>query len=413
MSHRTENRSWKRRTTATLMFALRLFAPAVSGFMISLLVVQLFSKELWGSVANISLWVFLLSGIASWGSKDFLLRQFSREPSAITRVFTASLITRALMLPVLAALLFILTEADVTIWILCSAWLAARFIFTSFEPLVIFHKKFGLMAALEITGALVVAAIILLRGRPSEVADIIMFLLLADLLKAMLLCVIFSKSIMFRSTPLISSNHIIGALPFFLIGIAGLLHSRLEQIIVNMCLADGEKALCQVYMSLLLAAMTIPALLITPLTKNLYRSKVEIFRKIRSWLLRIGAAAAPLSGILIWIIVRFLYGFDTGYPILAAGILFCIPSYFYIPAMYESYKQGRQTRILIRVILCFATGCISGFFIIPIWQTTGAIFNAAFTQWLMMILLMDKPKQASQPLNGSNYSEFQLIEPER
>ncbi|MEI6765816.1 MAG: hypothetical protein WCM76_09260 [Bacteroidota bacterium] len=411
MNKQRDNKTGKKRAFAALLFALRMFAPAVSGFIISILVVHYFSKELWGSVANISLWVFLFTGIASWGSKDYLLRQFSLEPSRITHVYSDSLLTRAILLPLLSAMLYFLTGRDIMLWLYCTAWLAARFVYTSFEPIVIFDKKFGMMAMTELTGACIVAAYLLLTPTAPVTEDIIIVLMLADILKAVFVSLFFYRSLSF-SHSVINTKHIIAALPFFLIGMAGLLHSRLEQLIVNTFLSDTEKAYCQVYMNLLLASMAVPSLLITPVTKSLYRASAGTFKKIRIWLLRFGIFAAPLSGIAVWCIVKFVYQFNSGLSILVAGILFCIPVYFYFPAMYEAYKNGRQTLIMIVIASCLVAGSISGFLIIREWGITGAIYNAAFTQWLMLLILLINSKRSVVSDDDVNVYEFHPTEPD-
>jgi hypothetical protein len=321
------------------------------------------------------------------------------------------MLTRALLLPLLSVTLYFLTGRDIILWLYCTAWLAARFIYTSYEPIVIFDKKFGMMAMTELTGAFIVAAYLLLTPTAPVTVDIIIILMLADILKAIFVCLFFYKSHSFAHS-VISKKHIIAALPFFLIGMTGLLHSRLEQLIVNTFLSDAEKAYCQVYMNLLLAVMAVPALLMTPVTKSLYRASIGTFKKIKIWMLRFGIFAAPLSGIAVWCIVKYVYQFNSNLSILFAGILFCIPVYFYFPAMYEAYKNGRQTVIMMVIAFCLVAGSISGFLIIREWGIPGAIYNAAFTQWLMLLILLINSKRSAGSNADVNVHEIHAIEPE-
>ncbi len=299
------------RITDTLFFTLRVFAPSVTGFVISLFVVNYFSKELWGSVVNISLWVFLFVSITSWGSKDYLLLTFSKEIAKISELFKQSFYTRLLLLPFFVVTLFVITDFNWVLGILASFWLLMRFISASFESLVVFHKQFGWMSFIEISGTLLFVGLLFIFKERINTAFIILLMTIIEIYKISFLSIINHNLFQQKNTSYFDIKHFTMALPFFLMGVIGFLNSRIDQLLANLFLSNSDKALCQVYITLLIAAISLPTLIILPFVKNLYRAKEEVYIKVRLLLMKIGIVIAPIGATIIWLVVKYLYHFNV------------------------------------------------------------------------------------------------------
>lgn len=372
----------------TLLFTLRVFAPSVAGFLISLIVVNYFSKELWGSVVNISLWVFLFVSITSWGSKDYLLLNFSKEIANMNELFKQSFFTRLLLLPFSLLAIFFIVDFNWLLGIYASVWLILRFVSASYEPLVLFHKQFGWMIFIEITGTLLFICLFFVFKNFVNTAFVILLMTIMEFYKISLLVLINRKIIYPKSFSYFNIKHFTLAFPFFLMGVIGFLNSRIDQLLANLFLNNSEKALCQVYITLLIAAISVPALIIIPFVKNLYRAKTEIFKKVWLLMINVGILFAPLSAFIIWLVVKYLYHFEIEKLYFFAGLAYCFPAYVYIPILYFGYKNNKQKSVLIIFLICLVVISISGFFIIPIYASLGTIFNAAFGQWLILVLML-------------------------
>ena len=72
---------------------------AFSVLILSYLIIQFHSTELWGEYVEILIWanVFLL--FLSFGNNDYLLKLFSKNPSKINQQWTNNLIARSILLP--------------------------------------------------------------------------------------------------------------------------------------------------------------------------------------------------------------------------------------------------------------------------------------------------------------------------
>ena len=88
----------KRLKTISL-FGMSQLLSAFSVLILSYLIIQFHSTELWGEYVEILIWanVFLL--FLSFGNNDYLLKLFSKNPSKINQQWTNNLIARSILLP--------------------------------------------------------------------------------------------------------------------------------------------------------------------------------------------------------------------------------------------------------------------------------------------------------------------------
>ena len=98
----------KRLKTISL-FGMSQLLSVFSVLILSYIIIQFHSIELWGEYVEILIWtnVFLL--FLSFGNNDYLLKLFSKNPSKINQQWTNNLIARSILLPPsLLLILFIL-----------------------------------------------------------------------------------------------------------------------------------------------------------------------------------------------------------------------------------------------------------------------------------------------------------------
>jgi O-antigen/teichoic acid export membrane protein len=379
---------YKKRVSQVFLFAVKNLSPSLIGFVISWLVIRYFSPGLWGSVVEHSLWVYVLGSAATWGSRDFLLRGMSEKPAEMTTLFSSSLLTRALLLPLWMLVLWMHTGNQSTLLLVCILWLLARYFYQSFDTLVFYEKRFGLLVLAEMAGGLIAVAAILMHPENTNSLYLITVLMLADWIKVLVLGISFKK--IFRSVLKwkIRRVHLIGTLSFVGIGFTGLLVSRADQFIVNYYLPDGDKAMYQVYLNLLMLIIIVPGFLIAPNLKNLYRAADPVFKKVQSMLWKTALILVPIGILGIWLIMNYFFGFVVSPLHLLFGVLLVIPSYLYTLYTFLAYKNNHQSAILIINLAGLVLSFLLGNFLAPHFHTLGALAGAIAGQWLICGLIL-------------------------
>ena len=62
--------------------------------LISVLFIRLTSQTFYGTIASVLILFDLAFNVISWGNKEFLLREFSKSPSRINALWSASFLNR-------------------------------------------------------------------------------------------------------------------------------------------------------------------------------------------------------------------------------------------------------------------------------------------------------------------------------
>lgn len=378
----------------------KIIAPSIMGFLISWLVIHMYSPALWGNIVTISLWVFVLGSISSWGSKDYLLVQFSLVPSKINSLWFSSICTRLVLFPLWALLFFLFTLPTFNTGIICLLWLLARNFLYAFDPLIIYKKSFGSAILPDLIGGVVVLVGILINPGIIISEYVFFLLMISDWIKVFFFTIYFRSFFSLIVRPWFNKNHIFGAFPFFFVGFLGLISSRIDQFFVNFYLLDNDRAFYQIFMTLILLVLLVPPLLMTPVLKDLLRSSLNTYRKTAVLLLKTGAVIIPLAVVAIWFLMTYLYQLESTWLHYLGALIFCIPVFIYSPMIYSLYKTKNSISVLISFLTSLGITTILGFILISPYQTVGALFCGAAGQWtLLFTLSLMKPYAKTKEIN--------------
>src|SRR5688572_8334338 len=94
---------------------------ALSGFILSLLIIRTQSVVLWGEVVYFILLIDLAFSIISWGNTPYLIRQFSLFPNLIQNNFVKSITSRIPLLLLFVAALWVLPNST-EVCVVLSVW---------------------------------------------------------------------------------------------------------------------------------------------------------------------------------------------------------------------------------------------------------------------------------------------------
>ncbi|NJM05646.1 hypothetical protein HC891_04790 [Candidatus Gracilibacteria bacterium] len=220
-----------------LLRGRRVLASAASTLLLPLLsplvawlVIQQRGAALWGEFVALMLLVYLAAHIAGWGNRDFLLREFARQPAQAVVLWQSLLLTR---LPLVALFASGLCFIAATPWqaALLVIWLIALVLDQSFEALVVSRQAFGFAAGTDVLALAAICGGVIVAGAQLSL----------DLLLALFtLGSVFSVSALsLRFFALVRRIHghfdmrlLTAAWPFFTLGLTGMLQSRADLYVV-------------------------------------------------------------------------------------------------------------------------------------------------------------------------------------
>jgi O-antigen/teichoic acid export membrane protein len=360
-----------------------LFLPLLSP-LVSLLVIRLASAELWGGFVQVLLLVQLAAHVLVWGNKDYLLREFSRQPARIKAAWQSNLLTRLLLIGAVAPLALALGIPAPRAALLL-LWLLASVIDQAHEALVVYHKAFVGQMLVDLGGLGLLLAGVLWRGGSLSLDALIGLFALVEVAKAAAL-LLWRRPLVFKRAALrIDPAYFRLALPFFLLGLSGMLQSRIDQYCVNLWLSRREVAHYQVYTNFLLYLQTMAALLLAPFLKGMYRLRPEVLLGMARRLLLGGLVGIVPAMAGLALILAGLYQIDLPLSTLLLGGLSVLPTYYYSPIIYALYNAGRQSTVLRITVAAIAINLLFSLALLPVWRMDGALAGNLVAQYAMLL----------------------------
>ena len=130
----------QRISTATLYSGSQTASTVVSLFT-TYLVFQI-KPSLWGEFVEILIFVQLLSMVAGWGNRDYLLRHFSERPKDMVKCWNINISNRLLIL-IPSLLITIVWPFSWSLRLLIGFWILGQYISNSFQVLILYEKNFS------------------------------------------------------------------------------------------------------------------------------------------------------------------------------------------------------------------------------------------------------------------------------
>ena len=362
--------------------ARHLIVPAAN-LVISYLVIRNASEGLWGNFVIHLVVVTLSTHLLSWGNKEYLLRAFSAEPEDVSVLWQRSLATRApaLLLP-LALLLVLGYRGELLCWL--GLWIVLALAYQSLDVVVLYQRRFRLAIAAELAALAVTTSILVVLADHLSERTLVMAFVTGLAVKTGITVLGMSRRLFSRWSPVFDSRHLVVAAPFFLIGLSGMLQSRVDLYAVALFLSRADIGRYQVTISLFIAFQGVAAFVLMPFVKNLYRSDDEISHAVSRKLMAAGVVMAVVAVPLAMLVLDRLYGFDLQWPIFVAGALTVPPIFAYLPLIYLLYKHGREKHVMVVNFAGAAVNLALTLCLLPSLGMLGALVAAAGAQWLMM-----------------------------
>jgi O-antigen/teichoic acid export membrane protein len=175
-----------------------------------------------------------------------------------------------------------------------------------------------------------------------------------------------------------------GAWPFFLLGLSGMVQSRVDLYVVNAFLQRGEVATYQVLTTMLIYVQTVSYVILSPFVKNLYRVPHATILKLSGRLFAVGALLLAPALLAVYGVLTGLYHFSLPPLALVAGGLLVLPSFCYLPIVYALYREQRQSEVLQTNIIGIGASLLLSVLLLPQFGMLGALTAGALAQWIML-----------------------------
>lgn len=356
-----------------------LIQPAVN-VLFSLIVIKVSGTETWGRFVFYMLWATLASFVMSWGNKDYLLRQFSKLPISLSTEWRTSFFTRLLLLLPAAVVLFICFPVPEALLLI--QWIILLFFVQSFDVLITFHRKFIHSFIIElICGVFLLAAVFL-----KTVIDIYTVYFIYLLLKIMAFVFIFRKDVFSGFNLKVNLPLLKFSFMFFLIGLTGLLGSRIDQYCVSYFLPAAELGKYQVLKNFLVYTHAGIGFILLPFVKNIYRLKDENINKIANKLFLSGILLFIPYVIILFVIIKYIYGLEFTYISYLYAALMVLPSSYYAAVIYKLFKKNKQSVVVWFNGAITFISLILNILLIPVLQIEGSLIAGMISQWFLLIL---------------------------
>ena len=351
---------------------------------ISYWVILYYGAFLWGQFIAYFLWMNIAAHIASFGSKEYLLRQFSNDGNRLSENWSASFNSRLLFIIFFSIILFFFPITIERIGYIV-IWMISRFVSQSFEPIIIYQKKYFKSIISELTGWCFIL-FSLYDSLNLSLTDLLRIYAIAEFMKGSILAIWNYREVNFKIKFEIDYTWLKEAFPFFLIGFAGLLQSRSDQLIATFYLSGKDLAFYQIYISIILLLQSIAYFIIQPYLKNLYRVSIVIIEKFSLKLVAFGALLIPILLLTCAQALEIFYGYTASKLQLITGYITIVCFFYYIPFIYSLYKIKEEKLVLINNVVFISINLIGLPFIFPNFGIDGAFTLIALVQIIQAIV---------------------------
>lgn len=292
----------------------------------------------------IVIYVQLGAMLANWGNKDYVLASIVAKPQLRQTVWNQSFATRSVLLMI--GLLAIHLSLPASMSLPTSLWLLALFITQSYDVLVLLQhafKRFAIMEAGFFIGYLLAAWWALpYIDQPFE---LLYFMAAFQLLRSLLYSLRFRRWIIPRHWRF-TGTFFLSALPFFAIGLTGMLVSKLDLYLAEQWLHKAKFGQYQLYSTLFLQAQAIAGIFLMPFATLLLKAKAKTVKRFTLRFSLIGALLSATTGLFIWLVCQYFYGFDFPHWYYGCSALTTATVFFLSPVMYFLYQKGKAMLVV-------------------------------------------------------------------
>lgn len=359
-----------------------IISPLIS-IAFSFIVVRFFSKQLWGEFVEYVLFFLIANLICEWGNKGYLLRIFSKSPKDIVYNWQNFFLARIPICLLVGMSLFFFFPWTLAPYLVL--WLIGSFVYNSIVTVIFYNRDYLTSIGIETIAFLAVIIQLYIYKDSSSLILLIRSYSIGILIKT-LLSIIYSpalfqfKSFKFRFLILKTG------LPFFILGITGFLHSKVDVYVYSFFYSGEPLGEYQIISGFFFFATSLITLLLYPYIRNFYRLKSTSILKVKKLMIRYGIFINLI--VVSFIYIALNYGFQiTLSPIqIIIGYFISFPPYVYVAHIYYLFKEKKENTVVKISLYSFLLNFIVSLLMLYLdYNITGVLLANALAQLFCMI----------------------------
>lgn len=381
-----------KRNSGRLDKSRRLVPVALNGFktflipaiaiVFSYIIIQSSGKELFGEFVPFLLYFHLANIVTNWGSKDFLLRSFSREPRSKVQSWQALFIARLPIVLLVIACAFVFFPIDFSLYISMSIVFA--YVSNGVQPMINDQRDYSSVILIELLGFFVLVTLCLYFA-PLDLTELLIVFAMYQALRGISYAIRFLKFFRFRALSL-EWKLLLISFPFFLMAIAGFLQGKFDLYIFESFATPVELADYQIISGFLMFSQGIATIILMPYVRNIYRMNQESLVKVKRWMILVGIPLQLVSTSVIYVLLRWLFDFEADLIQTLLFFLIGYPSFVFSVHVFSAFAQGKEKYILlISLISAGLNGLMSLILLSLDLGITGVLVAHALAQLVALI----------------------------
>jgi len=358
----------------------------LGNFIIAFFVIRLKGIELWGEFVYFMIIITLTDFILAWGQREYLLREFSRNPSGIAMDWQKSVMNR-LPLVFISLLVLILLDFSIENKIIICFWLLSLFLYKSYDILVLYKKQFSFIIKVEVISLIIFIVPLFLSVEFLDLTALLLLYTITSIIKTGMVMFYYHKDVFPWLYVKLDPAFLKTSLPFFLPAFLGFIQSKTDLYCVAYFLSKKEVGEYQILITFLFYLQIFASLLITPFIKNIYRLPDSSLQKLIRSLFRTGVIISIPAIIIVRFILSHYYHFELTLDIFIIGYFYVIPFYLYLVKIYQYFKKNMQIKVVYITILTTGINLILSLILIKRLGIKGALIASTISQWVVLGLL--------------------------
>jgi hypothetical protein len=347
----------------------------------SYLIVNYFSKNLWGEFVNYLLFFYLTAIFTNWGNKMFLIRKFSLKPKNMVVDFQEYFLAR---IPILFLfILGVLFYFETSIWVYLLYWVIGVFIYNSFIPLIFFFRDFSKQIFIELISYLSLLLLIFFNQEEFNLKLLIKFYSFHYLIKAILIALVYSSFLKVKKIRLRISLLKFG-FPFLFLALTGFLQSKIDLYTLSFFSSSIPLGEYQIISGFFIFSQSIASIILLPYLRNIYRMKSFSLKKIKRLMIKLGFLITVFISIIIYYILQYYFGIKITLVNLIAGFFIGFPSYIYVIHVFYLFKVKSEKTVGKICVIGLSINFLLSFILLYLgFEITGALIANACAQVLV------------------------------
>lgn len=371
--------------------------PMIAQLMISLLIIKKHSAALWGEYVTLLLWVNFIILFSYFGNKNYLLKQFSEQPSKIYTTWLSNFSTRFFVFLFIGITPFFIPLFE-PYRILVFVWMFLLFYTQSFEVLILYQKDFKFNFSTEfIRNAIVVITLLLFSGS-LQLEQFLQIIIGGLIIKAICYTVYYRKTLQNTSITL-DKQSLVLSIPFLIPMALGTLRTKIDSYYGTIYFSKEELSQYQIFISFIALIQLGAAYMINPFIKIFYRISKKTRVVIERQFLFLGIGIGAIGIAIIYGIITYVYEFTFSNMSYLLGYLFMMTLFVHLLLINEFYKHNKQTLVAVIIGATALIQIVMGYFTIDTYQSIGALSIKVIGQWMVVLALLGFRKRFLKPVN--------------